>query len=74
VSTISNDAVEWKGVGLAYVMRLQLDEDRIRVGKRRIRLSPGMAVTAEVKTGQRRLIEYFLSPLLRYRSESVRER
>lgn len=34
----------------------------------------GMAVTAEIKTGQRRLIEYLLSPMLRYRHDAGRER
>lgn len=43
-------------------------EDRI------VALTPGMAVTAEIKTGQRRIIEYLLSPLLRYRHEAARER
>ena len=36
--------------------------------------TPGMAVTAEVKMGQRRVIEFLLSPLLRYKQESGRER
>jgi hemolysin D len=31
-------------------------------------------VTVEIKTGQRRVIEYLLSPILRYRQESLRER
>jgi len=43
-------------------------EDRI------VNLSPGMAVTVEIKTGTRRIIEYLMSPLLRYRQESLRER
>jgi hemolysin D len=33
-----------------------------------------MAVTTEIKTGQRRVIEYLLSPLLRYRHDMIRER
>jgi len=37
-------------------------------------LTPGMAVTVEIKTGTRRLIEYLMSPLLRYKHENVRER
>ncbi len=37
-------------------------------------LHPGMAVVAEIKTGKRRVIEYFLSPLLEHTSESLRER
>jgi hemolysin D len=36
--------------------------------------APGMAVTVEIKTGKRRVIEYLLSPLLRYRQEAMRER
>lgn len=35
---------------------------------------PGMAVTVEVKTGARRIIEYLLSPVLRYKDESIQER
>ena len=37
-------------------------------------LSPGMAVTVEIKTGSRAVISYLLSPLLRYQHESMRER
>ena len=39
-----------------------------------VNLSAGMAVTAEIRTGQRRVIEYLLSPLMRYKHESLRER
>ena len=38
-----------------------------------VELSPGMQVTAEIKTGQRRIIEYLLTPLLRYQNENQRE-
>jgi hemolysin D len=37
-------------------------------------LLAGMAVSLEIKTGQRRLIEFFLSPLIRHARESLRER
>ena len=39
-----------------------------------INLAAGMAVTVKIKTGQRWTIEYLLSPLPRYRQESLRER
>ena len=39
-----------------------------------IKLAPGMNITAEIKTGQRRVIEYLLSPIQRAGSESLRER
>jgi hemolysin D len=60
--------------GLAYSARVTLDTTRMDIEGRMIDLAPGMAVTVEIKTGQRRIIEYLLSPLLRYKQESLRER
>jgi hemolysin D len=37
-------------------------------------ISPGMNIIAEIKTGQRRVIEFLLSPVQRAGSESFRER
>ncbi len=74
VTNVSDDAIENEQLGLVFPMRLSLLSDSIEVNHRRVRLIPGMAVTVEVKTGQRRLIEYVLAPILRYRSESARER
>lgn len=71
---ISNDAVEDQQLGRVFKLRLRLEQDDIAVDDKRVKLGPGMAVTAEIKTGQRRLMEFFLSPLLRYGQESVRER
>lgn len=71
---ISNDAIEDQKLGWVFKMRLLLEQDGIAVEDKWVKLSPGMAVTVEIKTGKRRLIEFFLSPLLRYRQESVRER
>jgi hemolysin D len=55
-------------------MQLRMLKNSIWVNGKEVRLQPGMAVTAEVKTGERRIIEFFLAPLLRARSESIRER
>jgi len=44
------------------------------VDQQEVRLMPGMAVSAEVMMGKRRLIEYVMAPLLRYKKESIRER
>ena len=74
VVDISNDAVEDRQLGWAFKMRLRLVRDRIAVENKLVGLRPGMAVTAEVKTGKRCLIEFFLSSLLRYKQECVRER
>jgi hemolysin D len=45
-----------------------------QVGGKRVHLSPGMNVTAEIKTGRRRIIEYLQSPVQKAGAESLRER
>ena len=44
------------------------------VEDKRVNLSPGMAVTIEIKTGSRSIISYLFSPLIRYKHDSLRER
>jgi hemolysin D len=39
-----------------------------------MRLMPGMSLTAEIRTGQRRVIEYLLSPIQRAGRDSFKER
>ena len=46
----------------------------MQVDDRLVNLSPGMAVTVEIKTGTRRIISYLLSPLMRFKQNSLRER
>ena len=62
------------GQELVYSARVSLDRTRMQIDDRMVDLAPGMAVTVEIKTGQRRIIEFLLSPLLRYKQESLRER
>jgi hemolysin D len=74
VIDVTKDAVQDEKKGLIYKMRLRMEKSTMIVDGKEVNLSPGMAVTAEVKTGKRRLIEYILSPLKKYAQESVRER
>ena len=74
VVDISDDAIQDKNGNWVFKMRLALEKDSLFVEGKQLRLNPGMAITAEITTGKRRLIEFFLSPLLRYRQESLRER
>lgn len=71
---VSNDAITDEKRGLVYTARVLMKESVMQVEDRLVSLTPGMAVTVEIKTGKRRLIEYFLSPLLQYAQESIRER
>ena len=65
---------EPRGQELIYLARISLDRTRMQVDSKKVNLVPGMAVTVEIKTGQRTIISYLLSPLMRYRQESLRER
>jgi hemolysin D len=57
-----------------FPVTIALDETAMPVGDARIPLSPGMTVTAEVRTDSRRIIDYLLSPLSKIGSEAMRER
>jgi membrane fusion protein, hemolysin D len=69
-----SDSSEPEGQELLYSTRVSLDETQMQIEDKMVNLAPGMATTVEIKTGKRRLIEYLMSPLLRYRQESLRER
>lgn len=74
VLSISKDAIQLEKGGLVYPARVSLAKSVIQVDGKPVKLSPGMAVSAEIKTGTRRLIEFFLSPLLKGLQETARER
>jgi len=65
---------EPKGQELNYAARVSLDRTQMQVEDKLVNLTPGMAVTVEIKTGSRRIISYLLSPLVRYKQEMLRER
>ncbi|MGH6678210.1 MAG: HlyD family type I secretion periplasmic adaptor subunit, partial [Bradyrhizobium sp.] len=57
-----------------YAARISIERPEMQIGDKMVHLSPGMAVTAEIKTGSRRVISYLLSPLIKYKRDSLRER
>lgn len=90
IQTISRDAVEMpqqanpnqkdeRGTrsasgGLVYAARIRLSRNAIRIAGRDQLIAPGLAVQAEIKTGERRIIAYLLSPIARSLDEAGRER
>ncbi|MGD9638426.1 MAG: HlyD family type I secretion periplasmic adaptor subunit [Alphaproteobacteria bacterium] len=74
VIDISPDAIENEELGYVYKAKLSLAKDHLMVEGKKVMLSPGMTIVAEIKTGQRRLIEFLLSPMIKYTAESMRER
>ena len=74
VDIVTADAVTDEKRGSYYPATLTLSQKDMLIDGKRVKLSPGMNITAEIKTGQRRVIEYLLSPVQRAGSESLRER
>jgi len=74
VQMVSADAVQDERRGAVFPARLVLARDRIDIHGQPVRISPGMNLSAEIMTGQRRVIEFLLSPLQRTVTESLRER
>jgi len=74
VEVVTADAVTDEKKGSYYPAILTLSQKDMDIDGKRVPLSPGMTLTAEIKTGKRRVIEYLLSPVQRAGSESLRER
>ncbi|EFE4632188.1 HlyD family type I secretion periplasmic adaptor subunit [Escherichia coli] len=74
VKSISPDAVEHAQLGLVFNTIISIDNDKLLTENGLIPLSPGMVVTAEIKTGMRSIISFLLSPLEASLKESLRER
>lgn len=52
----------------------KIDRNYMMVNGRKVALSPGMQLTAEFQTGERRIIEFVLEPIRRGFKEALRER
>lgn len=74
VQTVTADAVTDEKKGSFYPATLTLAKGSMLIDGKRVPLSPGMNVTAEIKTGKRRIIEFLASPIERAGRESLRER
>ena len=59
---------------LVFPVILKAEKASIDADGRTVALSPGMAVTAEIKTGKRRIIDYVFSPLVEVASTAIKER
>lgn len=71
ITSISLDAFEDEKMGPVYKIKVAMEKLYIAVDGRNIPASPGMTVSVEVKTVKRRIIEFFLSPIVKYADESL---
>lgn len=59
---------------LVFPVTLKLERAELGAGEERVSISNGMAVTVEIRTGQRRVIDFIVSPLSEIGSRALRER
>lgn len=74
VLSVSNDAAQDERMGPVFPIRVGLDKAIIELDGVRFRMTPGMSLSAEIKTGKRRVADYLLSPIERHGREALRER
>lgn len=74
VETVSHDAAQDEQLGLVFPARVRLNKSALVVDGVTVPLTPGMSLSAEIKTGKRRLIDYVFSPLQKHGGEAFRER
>ena len=73
VENISPDAIQGEKKGLVYKAKVKLSGANSSK-KNRLKLLPGMSVSAEITTGKRRIIEFFLDPLMTHIDDSLKVR
>jgi hemolysin D len=59
---------------LVFPVTVELDAGTMSIDGHIVPLSPGMAATAEIKTGKRRILEYLFSPIVEVTSQAMQER
>ena len=75
IEWVARDAVVDQEMGPSYPIRVSVQGyvlPNVINGRQGV-ITPGMTVSADVKVGERRMIEYFLGPILRYKDQSLRE-
>ncbi|HCA27345.1 MAG TPA: hypothetical protein DEP05_06865 [Betaproteobacteria bacterium] len=63
-----------QSTGLTYKVRIKPARLTINVNGRRVPMAPGMALQADIVTGHRRVIDFFLSPIIKYLNEGLQVR
>ena len=61
------------GEALFYKARVALSDPQLRDVPKDFKLIPGMALQAEIRTGKRSVLSYFLYPIMRGLDEGIRE-
>lgn len=73
VISLSRDAVPDPKLGATFIARIRLARTMVNTGNPPTPLAAGMAVTADIQTGRRRIISWLISPLVETVSQAAHE-
>lgn len=74
VKEISADSIEDKQRGMVFRVMVGLEAEALNYDDKKLKVYPGMTVSAEIKTRKKKVIDFFLEPFQTYKSEALRER
>ena len=71
VVQVSKDSLEDEQLGLVYEVYIFPQQTTLMVDGAETPITAGMSVASEIKVGKRRIIEFFIYPLIKYLDEGV---
>jgi hemolysin D len=71
VKHIADDAIEDEKLGPVYEIAITPSDTTLKGEGKTLSIHPGMSVTAELKVGKRRVIEFFIYPMIKYLDEGL---
>ena len=71
VKSISQNSIQDEKLGLIYEVYITPNEDTLVVEGREQKIFPGMTLNAELEVNKRRIIEFFIYPLIKYLDEGI---
>lgn len=71
VKTISQNSINDEQLGLVYEIYITLEDDTLIVEGKKQKISTGMTLSAEIEINKRRIIEFFIYPIIKYLDEGM---
>ena len=71
VKHIADDAIEDEKLGPVYEISITPTNTTLKGEGKTLPIHAGMSVTAELKVGKRRVIEFFIYPMIKYLDEGL---
>ena len=71
IINVGNFSIDDEKLGPVYEVKIQPNGKKLTVEGEQRYLEAGMSVTAEIKVGKRRVIEFFIYPIIRYLDEGL---